>query len=158
MQDRVTIGILGKPRRLFWDEKSDSSSSALQGAFAEHEAALRKISSPVKVCPLLVRTPDDLVKCDGLVIPGGGECHVVWSMSSFLTLCRVDNDRSSSQPCRTPAAAERIHQDKTDLGYLCRRDPLGTDCRESQKGWTRAVEWDEYHCRAQRLGFPGSSG
>jgi len=54
MQGQVVIGIL-----------------ALQGAFAEHETALRKLSSPIKVCPLLVRTPDDLAKCDGLIIPGG---------------------------------------------------------------------------------------
>jgi 5'-phosphate synthase pdxT subunit len=54
MQGKVVIGIL-----------------ALQGAFAEHETALRKISSPIKVCPLLVRTPDELADCDGLIIPGG---------------------------------------------------------------------------------------
>jgi len=54
MQGKVVIGIL-----------------ALQGAFVEHETALRKISSQIKVCSLLVRTRDDLAKCDGLIIPGG---------------------------------------------------------------------------------------
>jgi 5'-phosphate synthase pdxT subunit len=53
MQGTVVIGIL-----------------ALQGAFAEHQTALQKISSP-KVSSLLVRTPDDLAKCDALIIPGG---------------------------------------------------------------------------------------
>ncbi|KIJ59793.1 hypothetical protein HYDPIDRAFT_118160 [Hydnomerulius pinastri MD-312] len=53
-QGKVVVGIL-----------------ALQGAFAEHQVALQKISSPRKVCPLLVRTPDDLAKCDALIIPGG---------------------------------------------------------------------------------------
>jgi hypothetical protein len=81
MQGKVVIGILGKqrpPNSL--RETTDSSSSALQGAFAEHETALRKISSPIKVCPLLVRTPDELADCDGLIIPGGGKCHVVRAM------------------------------------------------------------------------------
>ncbi|KIJ12913.1 hypothetical protein PAXINDRAFT_170948 [Paxillus involutus ATCC 200175] len=54
MEGKVVIGIL-----------------ALQGAFAEHQSALQKISSPRKVCSLLVRTPDDLVNCHALIIPGG---------------------------------------------------------------------------------------
>ncbi|KAH0839340.1 SNO glutamine amidotransferase family-domain-containing protein [Lanmaoa asiatica] len=143
MQDKVVIGILG------------NSSSALQGAFAEHETALRKITSPVKVHPLLVRTPDDLAKCDGLIIPGGGKCHVVQSMYLFLTLCRIDDDRPSSQARRASAATQRVHQDKTDLGYLRRCDPPGTDYRKSQKGWTRVIEWNDHHCCTQWLGFAG---
>ncbi|KAF8313176.1 SNO glutamine amidotransferase [Clavulina sp. PMI_390] len=64
----VTIGIL-----------------ALQGAFAEHEAIIKKLrlkcqpstdppaSSPnaAAVIPLLVKTPTDLASCDALIIPGG---------------------------------------------------------------------------------------
>ncbi|KDQ52023.1 hypothetical protein JAAARDRAFT_198672 [Jaapia argillacea MUCL 33604] len=45
---------------------------ALQGAFAEHQAMLQKISScKCKIVITLVRTVDDLAKCDALVIPGG---------------------------------------------------------------------------------------
>ncbi|KAI6106161.1 PdxT/SNO family [Pisolithus croceorrhizus] len=53
-QDREVVGIL-----------------ALQGAFVEHQIALQRIPSARKidVCP--VRTPEDLAKCDALIIPGG---------------------------------------------------------------------------------------
>ena len=50
---------------------------ALQGAFAEHQTMLQR-SSKSKVSTILVRTPEDLAKCDALIIPGGGE---------FLPLC-----------------------------------------------------------------------
>ncbi|KAH7881850.1 SNO glutamine amidotransferase family-domain-containing protein [Phlebopus sp. FC_14] len=44
---------------------------ALQGAFAEHQVALQKITAPKKICPQFVRTQEDLQKCDALIIPGG---------------------------------------------------------------------------------------
>ncbi|THG99002.1 hypothetical protein EW026_g3284 [Hermanssonia centrifuga] len=50
----VTIGIL-----------------ALQGAFAEHQVMFQKVSSKKKAVIVLVRTEEDLGKCDALVIPGG---------------------------------------------------------------------------------------
>ncbi|KAF9236906.1 SNO glutamine amidotransferase [Melanogaster broomeanus] len=73
MQGSVVIGILGKQ---YHHPPSDTTNlkfyaPALQGAFAEHQTALQKISSSKKVSPLLVRTPDDLAKCDALIIPGG---------------------------------------------------------------------------------------
>ncbi|KAK7445150.1 Senecionine N-oxygenase [Stygiomarasmius scandens] len=66
VQVTVTIGIL-----------------ALQGAFAEHQSALerldlRDVKAPnvkgrldKRVCVVLVRTTEDLDRCDALVIPGG---------------------------------------------------------------------------------------
>ena len=47
---------------------------ALQGAFAEHEVVLQKISVGKKVVVVQVRTTADLDLCDGLIIPGGGAC------------------------------------------------------------------------------------
>lgn len=45
----------------------------MQGAFAEHQTALQRLSIPGwKVSVLQVRTPEDLASCDALVIPGGG--------------------------------------------------------------------------------------
>jgi len=44
---------------------------ALQGAFAEHQVALQKLPIPRKVSVVLVRTPEDLERCDALIIPGG---------------------------------------------------------------------------------------
>ncbi|KAI6040979.1 PdxT/SNO family [Pisolithus marmoratus] len=54
IQDRKVVGIL-----------------ALQGAFIEHQIALQKIPSARKINVSLVRTPEDLAKCDALIIPGG---------------------------------------------------------------------------------------
>lgn len=45
---------------------------ALQGAFAEHQVMLQKLSLKRKVVIVLVRQPEDLDKCDALIIPGGG--------------------------------------------------------------------------------------
>ncbi|KAJ7062840.1 glutamine amidotransferase subunit pdxT [Mycena amicta] len=50
----VTIGIL-----------------ALQGAFAEHQSRLQNLRLERKIVTILVKTPEDLHHCDGLIIPGG---------------------------------------------------------------------------------------
>lgn len=42
---------------------------ALQGAFIEHEAALHRLDRTIDV--VLVKTPEDLEKCQALIIPGG---------------------------------------------------------------------------------------
>ncbi|KAI0683328.1 SNO glutamine amidotransferase [Cytidiella melzeri] len=44
---------------------------ALQGAFAEHQVMFQKLNVKRKVVIVLVRVPEDLEKCDALVIPGG---------------------------------------------------------------------------------------
>jgi 5'-phosphate synthase pdxT subunit len=46
---------------------------ALQGAFAEHQAMLQKISGKCHLEVIQVRTPEELKRCDGLIIPGGGQ-------------------------------------------------------------------------------------
>jgi len=53
-REDVTIGIL-----------------ALQGAFAEHQVMLQKLSLKKRIVIVLVRTEEDLQKCDALIIPGG---------------------------------------------------------------------------------------
>ncbi|CCM04961.1 uncharacterized protein FIBRA_07158 [Fibroporia radiculosa] len=54
LREDVTIGIL-----------------ALQGAFAEHQVMLKKLSVKKRIVILLVRTQEDLESCDALIIPGG---------------------------------------------------------------------------------------
>jgi len=45
---------------------------ALQGAFAEHQAMLQKISGNKRRLEAIeVRTPEELNRCDALIIPGG---------------------------------------------------------------------------------------
>jgi len=54
IQREITVGIL-----------------ALQGAFVEHQAMLKKISLKTKINTLLVKMVDELDQCDALIIPGG---------------------------------------------------------------------------------------
>ena len=71
----IVIGILGeynnqpccRGRGLTW-----MRIVALQGAFAEHQAMLQKISGKSHLEVIQVRTPEELKRCDALIIPGGG--------------------------------------------------------------------------------------
>jgi 5'-phosphate synthase pdxT subunit len=49
---------------------------ALQGAFAEHKTALEKLPVNRKLEILLVKTPEELERCDALIIPGGGRFKI----------------------------------------------------------------------------------
>lgn len=50
----------------------DPSFAALQGAFIEHQTILSRLRIPnAAITPTLVKTPQDLAKCDALIIPGG---------------------------------------------------------------------------------------
>ncbi|KAJ7165913.1 glutamine amidotransferase subunit pdxT [Mycena filopes] len=44
---------------------------ALQGAFAEHQTRLQNLRLKRKIDTVLVKTPEDLERCHGLIIPGG---------------------------------------------------------------------------------------
>ncbi|KAJ7667095.1 SNO glutamine amidotransferase [Mycena rosella] len=65
----VTIGIL-----------------ALQGAFAEHETRLQNLRLKRKIATVLVKTPEDLQRCDALIIPGGGRCDCPRLESTTIAL------------------------------------------------------------------------
>lgn len=75
----VIIGVLGEISfELFYRFQIVKSAlheflvTALQGAFAEHVNILNRLKvSHLAITPLLVKTPDDLQKCDALIIPGG---------------------------------------------------------------------------------------
>jgi len=75
---------------------------ALQGDFAEHAEALRRLG----VEPVEVRLPADLAGLDGLIIPGG-ESHYDRPSARRLRVARTDPVADSSWV--------------PDLGYLCRR-------------------------------------
>lgn len=45
---------------------------ALQGAFAEHKASLHRLNLNRQLNVILVRVPEELSRCDALIIPGGG--------------------------------------------------------------------------------------
>jgi imidazoleglycerol phosphate synthase glutamine amidotransferase subunit HisH len=69
---------------------------ALQGAFAEHKSALKRLSFiNIKLEIVLVRTPEDLSRCDALIIPGGGMSSNLFLFLSFIS-CRKYHDSTVS--------------------------------------------------------------
>lgn len=54
---------------------------ALQGAFAKHEAVVSSLGATA----LQVRTPEELQRCDGLIIPGG-ESSTIFKQMQFIKL------------------------------------------------------------------------
>lgn len=66
---------------------------ALQGAFAKHKAMIEKLGAAV----ILVRTPEDLQKCDGLIIPGG-ESTTIYRQMNFIDLVTPLCEFAKSKP------------------------------------------------------------
>ena len=76
-ETRSVIGILGECLRNhdFIYRLYSKPSIALQGAFVEHKAALERLPFHRKLEVILVKTPEELERCDALIIPGGGAFH-----------------------------------------------------------------------------------
>lgn len=57
----------------------------MQGAFAEHQVSLQKVrvERPIKI--VLIRQSEDLAKCDGLIIPGGGAYSIFFSETLLMS-------------------------------------------------------------------------
>ena len=102
--DAVVIGILGaflsacihvmRPR---------FGHTALQGAFIEHQVALRQLPLSRKISAIQVRTVDDLEKCSALIIPGGGRWDYYTSIFGLAhAIGRIDNDCFAGQAFRSP--------------------------------------------------------
>ena len=45
----------------------------MQGAFAEHQIMLKKVTAGKPLEIVLVRDEKELQRCDALIIPGGGQ-------------------------------------------------------------------------------------
>jgi len=58
---------------------------ALQGAFVEHQVMFQKLSLQVKISVNLVRSTQDLQRCDALIIPGG-ESTTIALLAKFADL------------------------------------------------------------------------
>lgn len=74
------VGILGEclgNYDFMYRSLIQKTSVALQGAFVEHRTALERLPFRKKLEVILVKTPEDLERCDALIIPGGGAFHPV---------------------------------------------------------------------------------
>ena len=102
---------------------------ALQGAFVEHQAMFQKLSVKRRMHIVQVRTPEDLKKCDALVIPGGGEFQRSLRHSTVIEvvacLRRVDDNRITRPTSRPPGTSTRFREVKACVGHVCGRDPFG---------------------------------
>jgi len=67
---------------------------ALQGAFAEHVAILRRL----KVDSMPVRLPHQLVGLDGLIIPGGESTTITRLMHSYDLMSEISNLAENGLP------------------------------------------------------------
>ncbi|KAH0586841.1 hypothetical protein H2248_005686 [Termitomyces sp. 'cryptogamus'] len=69
-REEVIVGILGESGYALSSHRL-TSDKALQGAFVEHQAMLKKLSLKQKIVVAQVRSVEDLNRCDALIIPGG---------------------------------------------------------------------------------------
>ena len=85
---------------------------ALQGAFREHEAALRKLGADV----LEVRLPEELDGLDGLVIPGG-ESTTIMRLAELYGLDEAIREYPGAifGTCAGMIVLDREHLDLADL-------------------------------------------
>lgn len=87
---------------------------------------LQKLSLKKRIVIVLVRTQEDLAKCDALIIPGGGE-SLCPPCSSFGVdgplVCRVparvNNDSAAGTLGGAAWTSSRVSQDKAGMGDVC---------------------------------------
>ena len=76
---------------------------ALQGAFVEHRSALESLPYHEQFEILLVKTVEDLNRCDALIIPGGGKrITCIYSCRLDHPLNREYNHRAISKNIWSP--------------------------------------------------------
>ena len=87
-------------------EHTAHTTAALQGAFAEHQVMLQKLSLKKRVVIVLVRQQEDLDKCDALIIPGGGNQSLSFYSSKVThpDLCAHLQSRPRSRSWRVSPA------------------------------------------------------
>jgi len=125
---------------------------ALQGAFAEHIAILRRL----KVDSMPVRLPHQLVGLDGLIIPGGESTTITRLMHSYDLMSEISNLAENGLPILGTCAGmillarEISHSKVKPLGLM--------DIRVRRNAFGRQTESFEADLSMPVLGenpFPG---
>lgn len=119
---------------------------ALQGAFVEHEAALRKCGALVRQ----VRKPEEIQEVDGLIIPGG-ESTTIGKLMNKYGLDKVIVDRATQgMPIWGTCAGmillakEIVDSDQLRLGLM--------DISVKRNGFGRQVESFEADLEVESIG------
>jgi hypothetical protein len=113
---------------------------ALQGAFAEHQAMLQNVSGKGHLEVIQVRTPEELKRCDALIIPGGG-LSISNDLCAVLTqtaIPRVNYHRTTCTSIRVDRTPSGVRQDKSGVGNLRRCNSPFASCIESKERRTGA--------------------
>jgi SNO glutamine amidotransferase family len=108
---------------------------ALQGAFAEHQAMLQNVSGKGHLEVIQVRTPEELKRCDALIIPGGG-LSISNDSCAVLTqpaIPRVNYHRTTCTSIRVDRTSSGVRQDKSGVGNLRRCNSPFASCVKSKE-------------------------
>ena len=92
---------------------------ALQGAFTEHESAIKKCGAPV----VQIRTPGQLEEIDGLIIPGGESTTIEKLMKKYKFYKPLDDFYKKKKPIFGTCAgliilAKNIDGEDSGPGYI----------------------------------------
>lgn len=142
--DLIVIGILGaslshdlSPEGRLFDLGKWIVIAALQGAFAEHQAILKKLSGKGKsrLETIEVRTPEELKRCDALIIPGGGTAgQISFLLSLFMArLAKPFALVGHIFPCVLTTPPMSLCPESTTIALLARLSGLMEPLREFVK-------------------------
>lgn len=148
----LTIGILGA-YRLCSQKKQLTRHLALQGAFVEHQVALQELPIQKKIDVVLVRSPEDLIKCQALIIPGGGMFLIYVSLNPSWQI-RIYHDCTSRTIIWAIGTFAEFCESETCLGNMCGSDPYGKSCEKCKERRAGAFRWNVHHNRTEWLGIP----
>ena len=107
--------------------------TALQGAFVEHKMVLERLIFKTILEIILVRTPEDLCRCDALIIPGGGMSTLTLFPFSFhsRSVFRKYGDSLASPTFRCTRTIKGICETETCMGDMRRRYPTLSSSQRS---------------------------
>ncbi|EJD00737.1 glutamine amidotransferase subunit pdxT [Fomitiporia mediterranea MF3/22] len=113
---------------------------AMQGAFAEHQVMLQKVRvhRPIKIA--LIRQAEDLVQCDGLIIPGG-ESTTIALLARLAGLTEPLREFVQNKPVwGTCAGAILLSRDAEGMKKGGQELLGGVDIKTARNGWGSQVE------------------
>ncbi|KAF9530917.1 glutamine amidotransferase subunit pdxT [Crepidotus variabilis] len=127
---------------------------ALQGAFAEHRTALEKLSCHRRLEVILVKTIEDLSRCDALIIPGG-ESTTIALLARISGLLDPLRQFVKVKPVWGTCAGAILLSQVVENGKKGGQELLGgMDITIARNGWGSQLESFEAELDVQGLNDP----
>jgi hypothetical protein len=120
---------------------------------------LQKVSGKGHLEVIQVRTPEELKRCDALIIPGGGLSNLLRRTHPCAVLIpptpfpRVNYHRTTRTSIRVDGTPSGVRQDKSGVGNLRRCNTPFASCVKSKEGGTGAFGWCLGYDYEERLGI-----